>query len=150
MDPVSGGTWQAPHTAYLLTAACADNDAAAGSAIWKGLDRQGQREVLDALSGQARQAMDRAHEHVGLPMHTDLENVQWAVCEQAVDALLELMERSPGTWALPGCSHCAEMIASTLACLSVAAARVTGISHREYARWCRETADRVPGYGMLS
>ncbi|HLK01957.1 MAG TPA: hypothetical protein VKU39_18905 [Streptosporangiaceae bacterium] len=46
--------WEAPRTAYLLTAAVADGDNAEAEALWKLLDKSGQADLLLALAAQLK------------------------------------------------------------------------------------------------
>jgi hypothetical protein len=46
--------WEAPRTAYLLTAAIADSDHAEADAFWKPLDKPGQADLLLALAAQLK------------------------------------------------------------------------------------------------
>lgn len=45
-------SWEAPRTAYLLTAALADGDQAEAGALWKPLNNHGQADLLLALAAQ--------------------------------------------------------------------------------------------------
>jgi hypothetical protein len=53
-EPHADAIWEAPRTAYLLTAAVADGNQAEADALWKSLDKPAQADVLLALAAQLK------------------------------------------------------------------------------------------------
>lgn len=51
---IDAPVWEAPATAYLLTAAVADGDQAEADALWKPLDTSAQADLLLALAAQLK------------------------------------------------------------------------------------------------
>jgi hypothetical protein len=76
--------WEAPRTAYLLTAAVADNDHAEADALWKPLDKPAQAELLLALAAQLKVKLGAALSAAGTSSGRNA--LAWALAKMSVDA----------------------------------------------------------------
>lgn len=125
-------TWQAPALAYQLAAEWAEEVIAArcggtcgghlalGKA-WQELPDRGKRDVLTALSGQARGALWDLRQREGL---TDSHMIELGtgfydhqLCARAretLDILLHPHDQGAGAWQLPPCPHCTDVLAVAL------------------------------------
>jgi hypothetical protein len=146
----SASRWDAPRIAYELAAEWAEKNrelaAGRGGAdgrpftevaglgkAWRDLRTLEQYDVLAALGSQARSAVWEARRQRGMaedaPVIIDIGYYTAKLCEQASDALRALNDpggREP--WAMPGCAHCAALLATALIDLQVNAILATGIT----------------------
>ena len=76
--------WEAPRTAYLLTAAIADGDQAEADALWKPLDRNAQTDLLLALAAQLTHHLRMALADTG----ADRYSLAGALARLSVDAAI--------------------------------------------------------------
>jgi hypothetical protein len=137
----SASRWDAPRIAYELAAEWAQKNRELGSQTemaplgkaWRDLRTLEQHDVLAALGAQARSALWEARRHNGLlddePVILDVRYYTARMCEQANEALRALSDpagREP--WAMPGCAHCAALLATALIDLQVNGILATGIT----------------------
>lgn len=145
-QPVTRAPWQAPRTAYLLTAAAADRDQQAADRLWDALGEAEQAGVLAALGAQCRAALLAATTGTiagdAEAITADITDLAAEVCREAIAGLRAVLSGRP--WTAPPCPHCRKAIAVTLTGLAVGAGRRQGISAEVIAHNCRRTADRVP------
>lgn len=139
----------APRSAYLLTAAMADNTEQAGAIVpgddmsteWGGYDESAQRDILDALGEQTRVSLKMLHDKLGVEIEMDWESTAREVCSEALAAARELVRPEPGAWALPECAHCREVIAKAMCSLQIQAYFRLGFAPAKIAAMCRQSAD---------
>ncbi len=139
----------APRTAYLLTAAMADNTHQAGaivagddmSAEWGGYDESAQRDILAALGEQTRFALTMLKDKLGAEIEMDWDSTAREVCSEALAAARELVRPEPGEWSLPECAHCREVIAKAMCSLQIQAYFRLGFTPVMIAAKCRQSAD---------
>lgn len=148
---MSGGPWQAPRTAYLLTAATAENDGEGGDAIWAALDDRGQADVLTALGAQARLAIRDALAQLGetsLGNMGSLARVGMEICAEAMNGFTALLsDPRPGDppWEPHPCPHCRKFTAMTLTAVIYRISELTGTSAEILAHACRRAAAGTAG-----
>lgn len=139
----------ASRAAYLLTAAMADNTQQAGAIVpgddmsteWGGYDQSAQRDILDALGGHARDALKMLRDKLGVEIEMDWDSTARVVCSEALVSAWELVAPEPGTWELPECSHCREVIAKAMCSLQIQAYFGLGFTPANIAAMCRQSAD---------
>jgi hypothetical protein len=140
-----GVDWQAPRTAYLLTAHVALREKPEAEKLWSSLDKLVQGDVLLALGAQCRLNMQAAMrvrgKHVG---DMTLASTAQRLCENAFHALRALVNDTLGPWEVPECSHCRELVGSTLAALSLHGATLQGISQEQFGAACMSFAAVYP------
>ena len=138
----------APRAAYLLTAAMADNTEQAGAIVpgddmsteWSGYDQNAQRDILGALGTQTRVALKMLHDKLGAEIETDWDSTARVVCSEALASARELVAPEPGTWVLPECSHCREVVAKAMCSLQIQAYFSLGFTPANVAAMCRQSA----------
>lgn len=136
--------WEAPYTAYLLTAAVADQDSALADTIWKAQVKAAQADVLAALGAQVRQAAVSTARETGVAdWQMDWTRLGARICEEALKTAGQLIQPDPGPWQLPECSHCCEKIAGGLIRLIIDFAEIRGVPGPVYAEMCRAAASRT-------
>jgi hypothetical protein len=136
--------WQAPRTAYLLTAAVAAGDEAAADALWNGLDDDAtEADVLTALGAQARLAAQQRGTRAAGGFSGGKTRFGMEACDRALDAMTALLADPPLPWELPQCSHCRKLLATAIAAFSLEMARQRGLSAEVFAGLCRDTASRA-------
>lgn len=91
-SPVDAPIWEAPRTAYLLTAAVADGDQADAQALWKPLDASGQTDLLLALGAQLKFNLRQAFSAAGTSTSARYA-IAGALARMSVD--LAAMQRIP-------------------------------------------------------
>lgn len=128
-----GVVWQAPRTAYLLTAATADNDAGAAQAIWDALDPDARDGVLAALAAQARLNVQMTLAELGAATAAGAGEEVGLACRETWQAFAAL----PPPGQIPRDRHWATWLAT----LSVKMAAARGLPAGVFARLCRNTAD---------
>lgn len=141
---MTGPPWQAPRTAYLLTAATAEGNETAGDALWDRLDDAGQADVLAALGAQLRNILRTAAQKNSdqLDGEIDLSRLYGEVCIEAIAGLTALIEQGP--WQPPPCPHCRYKVAGALAgMITAVSVRYLGMSPEGIAHSCRQTAART-------
>lgn len=139
--------WRAPQLAYELAAEWArEMTACRGGGcghrtpadylgkLWSDLPPGGQRDVLAALSAQARGALWDLCTREGLddadpPIGVDLTMYGFWMCERARATLQILVNPNAGDeWEMPQCPHCAALTAAALIDVHVKAAMESGIA----------------------
>lgn len=131
--------WEAPRTAYLLTAALAESDKGACGALWDGLDEAGQAGVLAALGAQARLTLSEQPGEGALM--ADMSAFAQEVCSRVTGALPALLQGR--RWDPPPCPHCRELLAGALAAIIAGSLRYRGMSPELIAHHCRQAARTV-------
>lgn len=131
--------WPAPRTAYLLTAAAAEDDGQAAWDIWRELPAAAQADVLRALAAQCRVAL-RAMP-AGHILGLDVSALAAEICREAFTAMQALLDEER-PWDAPACPHCRKEMAGALTSIAVSAGRGAGLSAELIAYHCRQAADR--------
>lgn len=147
--------WAAPRTAYLLTAAMADNSGQAGviaatdamSDEWSGYSVAEQREVLIALGAQARVSLQLLREKLGMQIEMDWDEVARVVCAEALLLARELVSSGEVPRVMPECAHCREVIGNGLCSLQIQAYFMLGFTPGMIAETCRRSAEEVGHVG---
>ena len=105
------------------------------SDMWHGLDETAQSDVIAALGAQARLAVAEA----GIPLQIDFTGLADSRCPEALAAAQSAYEgRMP--WQPPQCSHCRELVASTLAEIQLQARLAAGMPQPFVDLACRGKA----------
>lgn len=132
--------WQAPRTAYLMTAMTAEHDCNGPSRLFWGLGDAGQLDVLRALGAQCRAAISSA---CGPGWRLDpgrLERMREAF-EHPARVFQAIVQGLPWEMPeLPACACCRLITASFLCGTAVDAGRQAGLSRELIAHHCREAA----------
>ena len=127
--------WEAPRIGYLLTAAMAGQRYDEASTLWRELDESTQCDVINALSAQARLAVQEA----GIPLHIDFTGLADTSCIEA-RAAAETMYEGAAPWQPPQCPHCRELVASALAEIQLQAEVAAGLPPSYVDLICRGKA----------
>lgn len=138
----------APRAGYLLTAAMADNTEQAGAIVpgddmstkWGGYDESAQHDILAALGEQTRAALTMLHDKLGVEIEMDWHSTAQVVCSEALATARELVKPEPGTWTLPECPHCREVIVKAMCSLQIQAYFRLGFTPAKIAVMCRQSA----------
>ena len=127
--------WAAPRIGYLLTAAMAGRRYSEACGMWRELDEPTQSDVITALGAQARVAVAEA----GVPLQIDFTGLADSRCPGTLAAAQTAYEGT-GPWEPPRCSHCRELVASTLAEIQFQAGVAAGMPASYVDLICRGKA----------
>ena len=127
--------WAAPRIGYLLTAAMAGRRYNEACCMWRELDEPTQSDVITALGAQARVAVAEA----GVPVVIDFTGLADSRCPETLAAAQTAYEGT-GPWKPPQCSHCRELVASTLAEIQFQAGVAAGMPASYVDLVCRGKA----------
>lgn len=138
--------WQAPRTAYLLTAMAAEDDTKGPGRLWYGLGDREQLDVLRALGAQCRAAILGARDAgKDIELFGGAAAGQWREAFPHATGIFGAIV-SGGAWEmpeLPACAPCRMTVAALLCALAVDSGRHAGLSRELIAHHCRQAAEQV-------